>query len=292
MFPILTTLVAPAVAAALVFYVYLVCVPGAKETFLIPKNFLLPPASSQKKNILLLVAHPDDECMFFGPTVSHLAKEDSVVLHAVSVSNGNFDGLGAVREKEFVASCKALGIAAENVSVLDDPRMQDGMKVWWKQDDVSDAVFAFVQSHSIDTIITFDKYGISGHPNHRALFTGVQHLLQSHPQLARKLKAYSLLSVPLLRKFISVLDLLPTFLLHFRTTLGHRKMLLETKNAHEVRQILQNKQRKERVLFVNGPVEVWKARKAMGCHKSQMVWFRHLYLVFSRYMIVNELQEI
>lgn len=31
---------------------------------------------------------------------------------------------------------------------------------------------------------------------------------------------------------------------------------------------------------------------AMECHKSQMVWFRKLYIRFSRYMIVNTLTEL
>lgn len=31
---------------------------------------------------------------------------------------------------------------------------------------------------------------------------------------------------------------------------------------------------------------------AMECHKSQMLWFRKLYIRFSRYMIVNTLTEL
>ncbi|ORY48095.1 LmbE-like protein [Rhizoclosmatium globosum] len=277
---IVTTLLLPLATTAIAFYIYLTLVPSAKTHFLVPKGFFEPKASSKTKNILLVVAHPDDECMFFGPTVVHLTREAGVVVHAVSVSNGNFDGLGAVRQKEFVESCKALGIQPENVVVLDDEKMQDGMKVWWKEEDVARVVQPL--------IITFDKYGISGHPNHRALYTGVKHVVAQH----QKIKAFALISVPLLRKFISIFDLFPTFLIHFRHTLKNRKKLLETQNAAEVRSILMSKLRKERVLFLGTPGDVWGARKAMACHKSQMVWFRHLYLVFSRYMVINELEEI
>lgn len=44
------------------------------------------------------------------------------------------------------------------------------------------------------------------------------------------------------------------------------------------------------VLFVLTSKEVAQAKKAMSCHRSQLLWFRHLYTVFSRYMSVNSLQ--
>lgn len=33
-------------------------------------------------------------------------------------------------------------------------------------------------------------------------------------------------------------------------------------------------------------------RNAMRQHKSQMVWFRKLYIIFSRYMVMNTLREV
>lgn len=35
--------------------------------------------------------------------------------------------------------------------------------------------------------------------------------------------------------------------------------------------------------------EVAQAKKAMSCHHSQLIWFRHLYILFSRYMRINTL---
>lgn len=37
-----------------------------------------------------------------------------------------------------------------------------------------------------------------------------------------------------------------------------------------------------------GPL--WFFQKAMSCHHSQLLWFRHLYVIFSRYMRINSLQ--
>lgn len=33
-------------------------------------------------------------------------------------------------------------------------------------------------------------------------------------------------------------------------------------------------------------------RRAMRQHKSQMLWFRKLYIIFSRYMVINTLREV
>jgi N-acetylglucosaminylphosphatidylinositol deacetylase len=88
------------------------------------------------KNILLVVAHPDDECMFFAPSILGLNKllssHPSSKIHVVSLSTGNslwdvaytltknynignHDGLGDVRKKELVESCKVLGVSDDNV---------------------------------------------------------------------------------------------------------------------------------------------------------------------------------
>ena len=35
-----------------------------------------------------------------------------------------------------------------------------------------------------------------------------------------------------------------------------------------------------------------RVTRAMKQHKSQMVWFRYLYIMFSRYMVINTLRKI
>lgn len=44
------------------------------------------------------------------------------------------------------------------------------------------------------------------------------------------------------------------------------------------------------VLFVLTSKEVAQAKKAMSCHRSQLLWFRYLYVLFSRYMRINSLR--
>jgi N-acetylglucosaminylphosphatidylinositol deacetylase len=83
------------------------------------------------KNVLLLIAHPDDEVMFFGPTLIGLTNttaENSVSVLCLSngflslgmlLRTGNADGLGSIREKELVDSVRHFGI--ENVETLNHP---------------------------------------------------------------------------------------------------------------------------------------------------------------------------
>lgn len=68
------------------------------------------------KHALLLTAHPDDECMFFAPTV--LAHPN---ISALCLSTGNADGLGGIRAKELTRSYSALGVPPEHVFHVDDP---------------------------------------------------------------------------------------------------------------------------------------------------------------------------
>lgn len=68
-------------------------------------------------DILLVTAHPDDECMFFTPSVRHfVGRGDRVDL--ICLSTGNFDGLGELRRKELVKSALILGI--NSISIIED----------------------------------------------------------------------------------------------------------------------------------------------------------------------------
>lgn len=44
--------------------------------------------------------------------------------------------------------------------------------------------------------------------------------------------------------------------------------------------------------FVVGWSDFRRIQRAMYAHHSQMVWFRRLYILFSRYMVMNTLREI
>lgn len=94
-----------------VFYMYTVAVLGARL-----------PTLTQKR-ICLLIAHPDDEAMFFAPAVLALARPESGNhLKILCLSSGNAEGLGETRKKELVKSALTLGLQSEDdVLVIDSP---------------------------------------------------------------------------------------------------------------------------------------------------------------------------
>lgn len=69
---------------------------------------------------LLLTAHPDDECMFFGPTLVHLLASKANEVHSMCLSSGNADGLGETRVKELGRSLDVFGVNIEKRVVLGD----------------------------------------------------------------------------------------------------------------------------------------------------------------------------
>jgi N-acetylglucosaminylphosphatidylinositol deacetylase len=92
----------------------------------------------RNKRVLFLIAHPDDEAMFFAPTVLSLARpelQNQVRILCLSTGiipwlgplvmltvAGNAEGLGHVRKRELVRSGLQLGVRSEkDVSVVDDP---------------------------------------------------------------------------------------------------------------------------------------------------------------------------
>lgn len=98
-------------------------------------------------------------------------------------------------------------ISQANLTLVDDPRLQDGLQQAWDAATVASYVAATVEQLQPDLvrasrcllfpfavsmrlelnagiwtlqIVTFDPYGVSGHPNHIATYRGVLTFLQQH----------------------------------------------------------------------------------------------------------------
>ncbi|MBZ3889642.1 N-acetylglucosaminyl-phosphatidylinositol de-N-acetylase [Sciurus carolinensis] len=206
---------------------------------------------------LLVIAHPDDEAMFFAPTVLGLTR----LKHRVSLlcfSAGNYYNQGEIRKKELLQSCDVLGIPPSRVMIIDDSDFPDDPGVQWNTEGVANILLQHVEVNDINLVVTFDAGGVSGHSNHIALYTAVR-ALHSEGKFPKGCSVLTLQSVNVLRKYLSLLDLLWS--------------LLNTQD----------------VLFVLTSEEVAQAKRAMYCHGSQLLWFRRLYILFSRYMRINSL---
>lgn len=67
--------------------------------------------------VLLITAHPDDECMFFTPTIVNFISK-GIEIDLLCLSTGNFDGIGMQRKGELIKSAKVLGIS--KVFIIED----------------------------------------------------------------------------------------------------------------------------------------------------------------------------
>lgn len=218
---------------------------------------------SERPVAALVTAHPDDEAMFFVPAVRALQRE-GVRVALLCLSSGDADGLGALRRVELVRSaCGVLGLDRGAVECAG--ALRDGMREDWPADEVARAVGAFVARHGASLIVTFDGGGVSGHPNHRHTRRGVARYLReggaaASPSLRAALE---LETTSLPRKYSGPLD---WFWSAAETSgTGTRFLVGDSGSAAA-------------------------ADAAMRAHASQYVWYRRLFVVFSRYTALNTLR--
>jgi len=97
------------------------------NVFLVNK---LQPTHSPTR-VLLVIAHPDDESLFFAPTLisllSHkhagdIAKSGPYAeVYSLCLSTGNADGLGKIRQQEMAHALDMLGIEKGKRWIVDHP---------------------------------------------------------------------------------------------------------------------------------------------------------------------------
>ncbi|XP_064251076.1 N-acetylglucosaminyl-phosphatidylinositol de-N-acetylase isoform X3 [Passer domesticus] len=137
--------------------------------------------------------------------------------------------------------------------------LPDDPAVEWDTQLLATLVLEHIEAKNINLVVTFDAGGVSGHANHISLYTAVRYL-HSEGKLPEGCRVLVLESVNLCRKYISFLDVLISCLL--------------PRDA----------------LFILTEEETEQAKRAMRCHRSQLLWFRQLYLLFSRYLVLNSLR--
>lgn len=195
--------------------------------------------------------------------------------------------------------------------------LQDNFTAQWDYDTIAAVIRPYVVDNGITTvrhvaapglpvnpshvrirhsqILTFDAYGISGHPNHVSLAYGAERLLSALPSPASgsisppaRPRLFTLVSVPLLQKYTGPWAAILSradFVARARSVLTQTPISLAQKSAGD-------RGARPGPTFVAGVREYVTALRAMMQHRSQLVWFRWLYVAFSRYMWVNDWVEI
>jgi len=208
--------------------------------WLTPKNLrlsslaLLRASPIRDKIITLLIAHPDDEAMFFSPTLLSLTSPPlKNVVRVLCLSSGDADGLGAIRKGELVASCRQLGLRRDSdVTVLEHASLPDSMTTTWPAGLIAELLGT--HAGDADVILTFDGKGVSSHPNHISLLHGVREYIKGKE--GGRPRLYTLTSVGLARKYISVLDAPMAFLQSRRGKEGDILLFVNTAEQTRVAQ--------------------------------------------------------
>lgn len=274
---------------------------------------------------LIVVAHPDDESMFFSPTICELLGQQQS-LHVLCLSNGGFDGLGKTREVELVRAAEVMGIspARNRVTCLDVGHFQDGPKEVWKAADISQAVWREISrilqpgnstsptavkdsSNCNVAIISFDERGVSSHPNHIDVCKGMRHMTSRdrsrklHNDVNVSVCVWELDSITNpLTKYCPLMEWIPMAVgCIWRIMCWFARLVV----AGSSRRDGGCDRHSKRLHYVEAPAlgtrfATWNCRmfrplliwRAMAAHHSQFVWYRRLSVLFSRFSYHNSLR--
>jgi LmbE family N-acetylglucosaminyl deacetylase len=128
---------------------------------------------TRKPKGLIVSAHPDDESIFFAGLILSQKYQWDVVC----VTDGNADGLGAMRQTQFQQACKILG--AKNASCWEFP------DIFEKRLDVSALQSRLAHMGDYKAVFTHGILGEYGHPHHQDVSFAV------HEALAPSTAVYS-----------------------------------------------------------------------------------------------------
>lgn len=144
---------------------------------------------SQKKlrqTILIVLAHPDDESFPIGGTIAKYAdRGHRIILVSATKGEAGIPGISAVeaaavRQAEMMRAAGVLGI--EQVIFLG---YQDGEVTNAPAGELSERLVRLIRKYQPDVVITFGPDGISGHPDHIAVWQAVSQAVPSAGVMTR-----------------------------------------------------------------------------------------------------------
>jgi N-acetylglucosaminylphosphatidylinositol deacetylase len=255
---------------------------------------------NSRRLYVLVMAHPDDESMFFLPTVVSLLDTGAEVW-VLCLTTGNYDGLGEIRSQELRRACQHV-IGMQKVILLDEPAFLDHPTRAWPIEETAESIHTALRMaveeepdkrwESID-LLTFDQAGVSKHANHRDTFFAVRHFYDCQSSIIQKGSH----ALPLIRavwtldtvenpltKYVPVLEwllLIPFWCGIKIDSLLSTPAVLDSDDSDSSSVV--------QVYRMHQPALNWRA---MAAHTSQFVWYRRLFVIFSCYTYHNRLQKL
>jgi len=278
---------------------------GTQKKRLFSRRSYSKEKDSKEKKVMLVISHPDDEAMFFGPTLESLKKTKNLItttkIFCICLSNGNASGLGQTRAKELKKSTLEV-FKLDGCVIADSEDLQDGMENAWPLEEIANVVHECVQHYSPDVILTFDERGVSKHPNHVQTHRGVMRFIVEAKLGAIPNAEYTeenvpevwvLETTPFYRTFMGAMDYWASVI----TTTTRKKK--GSKNTSNERSCSTNSSSSlaagastssSSVMFCSRNPSL--VLEAMRTHATQWVWYRKLYVAFSRYSLLNTLRRM
>ena len=260
-----------------------------------PYNSITSPTPLPIRNstVYFVIGHPDDEVMFFSPSLVEISKPkhgNHVRLVCFSRGDAVHESFASIRSQELRASARIIGVADEDVIILD---YKDGMDITWRSNDVAQSLGDIISTKADKNIvvITFDAHGVSGHANHISLYHGTKEFFRSKVGNNDSFRLYVLKSLNFWEKYS--FTLLTNVELFFDLLSRHvfSSLLKINVNVSFFNQFNGNQVSLVKVYSDLNMLSVSYAAMAYG-HFSQMVWFRYGWILFSRYLTYNHLVQI
>lgn len=242
--------------------------------------------------VYFIIGHPDDEVMFFSPTLLEVSKAKyNNEVNIVCFSNGDAanESMGPIRTNELLHSGQILGVPRENITVL--TTFKDGMNISWNTRDIASVLNRKIDAKSArkTVLITFDEAGVSNHPNHISLHFGVKRFFKNlHKSQRKYLKCYNLKSLMFGEKYTFNLLTNMELFVNYLSKLMINSILKINVNISFFNPPKTSESIK---IYSNlNMLSVSYAAMSYG-HYTQMTWFRYGWLFLSRYMTFNQLVE-
>lgn len=144
--------------------------------------------SKKQCSHLLVVAHPDDETLFFAGLLQSLKD-----WHVVCVTDGHADGLGGQRQMEFLKACKALKVKTAEIFKLPD--------VFDSRLDILELTSRLKALGTFKKVFTHSIVGEYGHRHHQDVsFATHQAFAKRSPVFSLAYNCYPQLKISLTQK--------------------------------------------------------------------------------------------
>lgn len=163
-----------------------------------------------RKRILFVFAHPDDESFTSGVTIARYIREENALVSLLCATRGQagkpgdpplctLEELPAFREQELRRACDILGIQQLDLLDYQDKHLSD-VPAETLAGDIQRAILR----HQPQVVITFAPHGISGHPDHQAISAATELAVKTLPPETNPVKKAYYVTHPTTAVFGSV----------------------------------------------------------------------------------------